>query len=216
LKEYLVEQAGIPAERITRLPLPVDTDRFRPRPSGVAADNRERKILFVGRLDARKGVLRLVKAMSGVDADVRLTVVGRGPLRNELLRSIEENGLSARVTLRAGLTGNELLQEYLSSTAFVFPSSLETFGRVVAEAASCGLPVVLPDIPLYSDFHSGGFTIPFRLEEPKDLVDAVERVVSDPALRDRLGAKARTYAVENCSYPVFSSKLVDVYRGLAG
>jgi glycosyltransferase involved in cell wall biosynthesis len=214
LREQLIAGGNIPPDKVVWIPLPVDTSFFSPPLPVGERSTAPRRVLYVGRLDSRKGVLSLVRAMSVVDEDVSLTLAGHGPLYFELGRLVRRLGLESRVRLRTRMTSNELLEEYRTSTAFVFPSSLETFGRVVAEAAACGLPTVLPAVPLYSDFHAGGFTVPYQPGVPGALAGAINRVTSDPSLRERLGLRARTYALENCSYEVFTRRLFEVYSSL--
>lgn len=214
LRDYLVNSAGISPDRVVRIPLPIDVDYFRADKTEPRVEADPTKVLFVGRLDSRKGILRLIKAMRDVGKEIKLSIVGKGPLEPVVRREIVRNGLHSRVSIKSNLSSDELLTEYLSSAAVIFPSSLETFGRVVVEAASCERPVVLPDIALYGDFHRGRFTVPFNLGDPQSLPHAINSIVKDQHLRQDLGRRAREYALANCSYDSFSSRLIGLYGEL--
>lgn len=212
LRDHLVEEWDLPPERVGVLPLAVDTNRYTPG----ASEPGPTELLYVGRLDARKNVASLLEMMDGLDPEIHLTMVGDGPLRGAVRRAIDRNGWQARVELLPRLTADRLVEVYRRSTIFVFPSRLETYGRVIVEAAACGLPVVLPELPIYRDFIDRGFTVPFPEQETGGLRDAVEGLHAEERRRRLLSRRARRFALENNSLPVFGSRLLREYGRVAG
>jgi glycosyltransferase involved in cell wall biosynthesis len=118
-------------------PMPVATHLF--TPGGV---RHQRRLLFVGRLNAQKGIALLLDAMSKMRQSVELDVIGDGSDRDELRRQADALGIGARVHWHGALPQPRLLDFYRSATALVVPSREEGFGLVAVEAQLCETPVV--------------------------------------------------------------------------
>jgi glycosyltransferase involved in cell wall biosynthesis len=95
------------------------------------------------------------------------------------------------------LTGNELATAYASADVFVFPSTTDTFGNVILEAQACGLPVVVSDSggpkELVEDRANGLIT---KSHDVEDFTRAIRALVTDPALRERMGKSARNSVID--------------------
>ena len=108
-----------------------------------SAAPRERYILSVGSIEARKNILLAVKALPYLPDDVKLVMVGKHtPYTDEVSAYAEKAGLSHRIQLMHGVSDEELPKLYAEAEAFVYPSRYEGFGIPIIEAISCGLPVV--------------------------------------------------------------------------
>ena len=149
--------------------------------------------LAVGRLVSYKGFDVLLRAL--VDTNVRLVIVGEGPLETELKTSCLELGLADRVVFAGGLSDDHLRMHYAACEFLVMPSisAAETFGIVQIEAMACGKPVIntaLPTgVPEVSSHGITGLTVP-----PGDAVAlgaALARLWETPALTAELGRRAR-------------------------
>jgi glycosyltransferase involved in cell wall biosynthesis len=112
---------------------------------------RERRfLLFLGRIDRKKGCDLLVDAFGRVAAqDPELDLVMTGPdpqdWGKELARAAEAAGVAARIHWPGMLRGDAKWGAFLGAEAFVLPSHQENFGIAVAEALACGRPVLLSD-----------------------------------------------------------------------
>ncbi len=193
-------------------------------PSEAANGGSQEKVeaLFAGSLNCRiKGLDVLVEAFRRVAAtspQLHLTLVGEGPDEEWLRRWVERSGLQDRVTFRGNLAYSEVLQEIARCDFMVLPSRAgEAYPRVIVEAFLFRKPVVstrVGDIPLILGDGKGGL-----LTEPGDVEDlalAMERLGTDPDLRQRLGESGHDYLKGLPSWDSFSSGVRNLYVMAAG
>src|SRR5437588_10442812 len=172
------------------IPNGIDFARFNARaePLEQFADGRP-TVLFVGRLEKRKGLKFLLRAWPMVlerQPNARLVVVGRGRPLEGYRRFAARQGWSASDVLFAGyVPAEDLPRYYQSSDVFCAPNTgQESFGIVLLEAMAAGAPIVASDIPGYRDVVSDGEQ--GLLVEPKNpgaIADAVLRLLANPELR---------------------------------
>jgi glycosyltransferase involved in cell wall biosynthesis len=208
VKSFLVKQ-GVPESKISLIPLPVDTGSITPGDRHLKSG---REILFVGRIESRKRVDVLIRAVSKLPSS-NLTVVGDGVEKPHLEALARSLGAADRVRFVGKVGQDQLMNAYRRADMFVLPSLLETSPRVVIEAAAAGLPVVLPDVPLYDFFRPHRFVSWFK--DDGSLVDTLGSLCGDSVMLRQLGENARRFAVENVSYETTSQKLVDLYLKLS-
>ncbi|MBO6033345.1 MAG: glycosyltransferase family 4 protein [Prevotella sp.] len=104
---------------------------------------RQRYILSVGSIEARKNILLAVKALPYLPDDVNLVIVGRHTKYTDVVIDyVQKHGLEQRVKILHGVKDEELPNLYAGAEAFVYPSLYEGFGIPIIEAISTGLPVV--------------------------------------------------------------------------
>jgi glycosyltransferase involved in cell wall biosynthesis len=138
---------GIAPDKVSVRYIGIDVRRFTPRGRPIA--ERERRVLFVGRLVEKKGCEYLIRAMAKVQAtvpDVLLVIAGDGDLKDQLQRLAQQ--LRVRVAFRGGLSSADVQQELALARALCLPSvtaangDAEGFGIVLLEAQASGVPVV--------------------------------------------------------------------------
>jgi teichuronic acid biosynthesis glycosyltransferase TuaC len=141
LRRDLVHHFDDAVAHATVLPNGIDTERFAPtsspRPSSLPT-----RLLFVGALEARKGVADLLMAMTQLPAAVRLTIVGAGPLDDALRAQARALGLDERVRFHGPARPEEMPDIYRAHDVLAVASRHETFSLVSAEAVASGLVVV--------------------------------------------------------------------------
>lgn len=197
------------------LPNGVDLDRFRPRAErngdGVPT------ILFVGRLDPRKGLPDLIDActiLARLDVRFRLVVVGDGPLRERMERKARR-ALDGRVEFAGRVEPDGLPGCYAAADIFCTPArSGESFGLVLLEAMATGLPIVATSLPGYRTVltpEAEGILV-----EPRDaeaMALALRCLLADARLRATMGGRgvetARRYAWDG-----IVERLEEVYASL--
>jgi glycosyltransferase involved in cell wall biosynthesis len=203
----------------------VDVKRFRPDPSVRAEIRRllgirERDffILFLGRLTLDKGVLDLARAfvqLATTRREAHLVLVG--PDEDHLRGAVEE--LCARCSGRVHVVDLTYTPERYLAAADVLclPSLREGFPNAIIEAAATGVPAVGSRIYGITDAIIEGETgLLHTPADANDLAEKMEMLLKDPALRERLGARARQRAVAEFSQQRLTQALLDYYRGALG
>lgn len=216
---------GTPLERFTVIPGAVDVERFHPRKGREPGDLSPEgpRLLYHGRVDARKGALVLLDAFwklteeGRLPAGTRLVYSGIGPDLEEVRTTVKRLGLAGSVEV-LGYTPYESAPEvYRGSDVFLSPTFAEGFSNTVLEAMAAGLPIVSTrSVGVVDCLRDGENAL---LVEPGDapaLADAIERVLSDEALRRRLAADALDEVRRVYSWPAVAERIVAVYRGLLG
>jgi phosphatidylinositol alpha-mannosyltransferase len=198
------------------IPNGIDVNAFRPglTPIRHLRDN-SINILFVGRLEKRKGLGDLLRAYEFMRARVpksRLIIVGDGPLRGKVESFIAGHRLPD-VVLAGFVPDTVLPRYYCSADIFCAPATgAESFGIVLLEAMASALPVVATEVEGYmSVLESGRDSLTVHPKGWAELGSALIILARDADLRRRMGAygheKARRYGWETVA-----SKIVEVYE----
>lgn len=201
-EEYLQSwiKRGFDPGKLKILPRGLDTELFHPARREPAffekfgACNGEVRLLYVGRISREKDLDLLAAAYRRLRDEglpVQLFVVGHGPYSEAFAKSLPEAFFTGY------LTGNELATAYASADIFVFPSTTDTFGNVILEAQACGLPVVVSDSggpkELVENKANGLIT---KSHDVEDFARAIRALVTDSALRERMGKSARNSVID--------------------
>jgi glycosyltransferase involved in cell wall biosynthesis len=175
-----------------------------------------RFLLFVGRLVPYKGLETLLQAADRIPC--RIAVIGTGPLDAALRKEVAARGLEGKVRLLGRV--DDLRPYFVGCDFFVLPSvtALEGFGIVQIEAMALGKPVVSSDLPsgvTYVNVH-GETGLTFLVGDADALAEACNRLLSDTALRERLGEGAHRRTFEKFSYSAMREAAVPFFQLLRG
>ena len=155
------------------------------------------EVLFVGRLSPEKGILELVQAANGMT----LVVAGDGPLRDRVPQA------------RGFVPRHDLGPFFERASVVAVPSHREGFGVACLEAMAYGRPVVASAVggllDLVVDGETGLFVPP---RDVPALRAALERLLGDAELRERLGAAARARVREHFGWPAVTSATIEAYE----
>jgi glycosyltransferase involved in cell wall biosynthesis len=193
-------------------PMPVATSLFAPATNAQRSGDR---LLFVGRLNAQKGLAGLLSALAGMRVAAALDVVGDGVDAESLKAMSVTLGLSERVTWHGAQPQNALPRFYQRAAAVVVPSVDEGLGLVAAEAQLCEAPVVA--------YNSGGMIDTIRDNETGILVPphdtaalgrALDELLADASRRDALGQSGRASALAVFAPESAARRYVELYRGV--
>jgi glycosyltransferase involved in cell wall biosynthesis len=164
-------------------------------PETIGTPDEPPHVLFVGRLSPEKGILEFLAATDGLPR----VIVGDGPLR-------------ARVPEAVGFVPHDRLAPYYERAAIVcVPSRREGYGVVAREAMAYGRPVVASRVGGLVDAVEDGVT--GRLVTPSELRGAIDQLLRDDELRQRLGTAAREAAAARFVWPSTVTALFQLYAG---
>lgn len=146
-KEVIIQKEGFADLDITVLPLGIDTSVFCPKEEKISSS--ENRLLFVGRISRLKQIEIAIKAVCYLQANhshkTKLSIIG--PVSDtayydELKELVSELNASEYVVFLGSVQHDALIEHYQNSDVLLLPSQHESFGMVITEAMSCGVPVV--------------------------------------------------------------------------
>lgn len=191
-------QLNVPKERIAIIPNGIDTKCINEIEPG--SEKYHSDVIFVGRLVPYKGVDALLRAVRLLKVkfkkDLRVNIVGRGPLKQQLLSLIREFGLAPKVRLLDRVDDYQELIRYLKgSKLFVLPSVREGFSIATIEAMASGLPVITYDVESNAAReHVEDLVTGFKVKPNVDaLASSVLNLLADPDLREKMSENAKSY-----------------------
>ena len=184
--------------RVQHMPIrpftPVSSARISALRRELGLDDHVKVLLSVGRLSHEKGHADLIREFPEIlrrnkDIPLRLVLVGEGPERDRIEALCRQLGLTEAVTL----TGqqDDVSPFYAIADVFVLPSHSEGSPNVLLEAMAAGVPVVataVGGIPEIVTSERDGLLV--RKKDGQDLADAITRLLTDKALRERLVGSA--------------------------
>jgi len=198
---------GVEAGQLSVIPNYVDTRLFAPAEDAAPAG---RRLVFIGRLEAQKNPLALVRALRGLG--VTLDVVGEGSLRAALAGEAERCGVALR--LHGRLPHHALPAIIRAGSLYVLPSLYEGHPKTLLEAMACGAAVIGTRVPGIAEVICHGQT--GWLCEPTEagLRQAVTGLLADDALRAALGRAARACVVAGYELDRVVAQELALYRRL--
>ncbi len=199
------------------IPNGIDLNEFNPRiPKIKKFCDGKINILFVGRIEERKGLIYLLKAFKILAknfSNLRLIIVGDGPLKAECQEYAKENHLR-EVYFEGEKTGKEVASYYSTSDIFVAPSIFgESFGIVLIEAMASGKPIVAFANQGYKEVLEKvkGKEFLVKPRDFKTLAQKLAILIKNQKLREEMGRwgqkEARKY-----SWPKIAKKVLDFYQ----
>ncbi|GAB7007125.1 hypothetical protein JCM18899A_45980 [Nocardioides sp. AN3] len=182
------------------LPNAVDVAAWRPALRDVAEPDDDRPVTLVSvmRLMPRKRPLQLLRMLRRVreltpEVDVRLVIVGDGPLRRRTERYVRRHGLAEHVRITGRIPRERVIDELLASTIYVAPAAKESFGLAALEARCAGLPVVAHRSSGVAEFVRDRVDGVLAADDVEMTV-AVADLVRDASLRNRIADHNRRVA----------------------
>ena len=185
-RSLLIKDFNIDDSNITVIPYGMNLEEFK----GLCREKRkEKKILYVGRLEEYKGVQYIIEALRLLDPDVYLDIIGTGPYREYLINSVTKMRLEERVHFYHNLTRQELISKYASADVFVLLSKYESFSIVIAEALAAKIPCIVANTSALTEWIDNrncfGIDYPISIHRLAQLINsAIGTKVSEVRLWD--------------------------------
>lgn len=205
--DLLVSRTGLPARAVS---CGIDLARF----GGAGRPDPDPTVLFVGRLEREKRVDELIRAFALVPGRARLEIVGDGTRRQGWTDLARDLGQSSRIRFRGTVDDDELVAAYRRSAVFCMPGVAELQSLVTLEAMAAGRPVVAADaVALPHLVRPGHNGLLYRPGDVAGLAAALNRVLDDPAARERMGQASREMVARHALDGTLDA-FEDVYAGV--
>ena len=209
----LLRELGIKEERSDYLYHGVDTEVFKPD----YESKKDNTVLFLSRIEQRKGLKTLLEAMPFVKNKVKLLIVGQvadDAYFKEVLELIDAEVARGYHEIRYTGPVEEKQKPalYQSAALYVLPSIYEDFGIVNIEALACGTPVVasrVGGVPEVVEDRVDG--IIFEAGNAAELAAAIDKLMSDRELRRKFGEEGRKIVLEKFSWDRIIERLENIY-----
>jgi len=208
MADDIAERIPEAKSKTTIIPNYVETDRFMP------LDNVEKvyDVLFLGRFTLQKNIKALLEAVKALEINIAL--IGEGDLKKGYQK--EYASLNNQIDWVGRVPNRDLPFIMNKARIFILPSFYEGHPKVLLEAMSCGLPVIGANSPGIREVISHGENGWLCETDSESIKTAIHHLLTNPDLCKRLGANARTYALENISLDRILEKEMDVHRSIMG
>ncbi|MDP3983030.1 MAG: glycosyltransferase family 4 protein [bacterium] len=179
------------------------------------------KILFVGRLIERKGLIYLIRAVSKLvksGKNVKLDIVGDGPLFSSLYKKVVSLDLDENILFHREVGENQLAGYYKSCDLFILPSIVDEWGDteglgvVLIEAMNFGKPVIASNVGGIGDIVKDGQNgILVTQKDVESLVDAIMEIIKHPRRAKQLGGAGRNMIQKHFDWQKIIKRSIDIY-----
>jgi glycogen synthase len=239
-REDTLRVTSVPPERVHVIYNGIDTRLYRPV---AAVDGLERHgvdpsrpiVLFVGRITRQKGIVYLARAISRIDPAAQVVLLAGAPDTPEIAVEMEQAVSDARrehgsvFWIQEMLPRDQVIQFYSHATVFCCPSIYEPFGIINLEAMACGTPVVasavggIPEVVVDGET---GVLVPLeqKVESPfepldagqfsADLASAINRLLGDSQLRERMSEAGRKRVEREFGWPAIARQTAALYEAV--
>ena len=212
-KSMLVPAKKSFTNMVNYVPMGVNVEVFSPGNIDRSKTEGYPQILFVGNIIHDKGIMRLVKSLPLLIRhfpNVKLRIVGEGPLEMEIKSYRTENNLENNLELIGMKPNNELPELYRKSHLFCLPSESEGFPMVLKEALSCGCHCLVSDLPAYKDDKTlREQLIIIDQNNSKEISESIIKAEQDHDLLS-INKKGRNYILENGDWNALSKQLYSI------
>jgi len=198
LKEKIIALTGR-QEGVYHIPNGMDPIRFYPGSQSRARkklgmSHWEKIIMFVGRLEPVKGLDRLIQAVSALESNVGLVLVGKGSLKKALARQVQDLGMEGRVLFCGAIEHHCLVDYFQAADLLALASYSEGWPTIILEAMACGIPVVSPVVGGVPEIITNdALGVLTENNRPESLSRALKKALEIDWDRNRICAYAEQY-----------------------
>jgi glycosyltransferase involved in cell wall biosynthesis len=199
----------------------INLEKFRPvKRKGTR--NGPVKIVYIGRFVEKKGIEYLIDACSILKKrgrSFKLTLIGDGPLRRDYMRRIRKFGMDDLCVIKDLRPQEEIIRELNGSDIFALPCIVTSDGdrdilpNSMKESMAMELPIVTSDISGIEELVENEMSgLLVRSESSMEIADAIDRLISDDDLRERMGEEGRRKIEKDFNVVTEARKLNDIFK----
>jgi len=218
-KQHLIKYYQANSKTISLIPPGINLNRFKPIPKAqakakIGLNPKKRLLLFVGRPDPIKNLDTLLLALSKIPSkqlkNTCLAIIG-----NKHTQQLAKKLKISHLTTFLGSQDQRVLPYYYSASQMtIIPSSHESFGLVALESMACATPVIASNtggLKHLVKHNQTGILVPPH--KPQPLSQAIQKLLSDPKLHQKLSQNALKHA-QNYSWSKITPKILKLYQSL--
>lgn len=212
--EANIVKSFYPKANIVIIPNGIDTVLFKP-----SKEKLYNQITWVGRMVKEKGLIYLLKAIEIVcknNPQIKLTLIGDGPLRPEIEKYIIDKKLNDNINLLGWQSGEKVAKILSKSSIFILPSLSEGMPRALLEAMSSGNAIIATNIPQIREIIKHG--VDGLLINPGDYISLAKYIIwylNNKKIVKKFAERARKKIIKNYSLDMEISRLESLYKSLA-
>lgn len=200
----------LPEVKVVYIPNCVDVNRL---PSPLFAQSEEKTAVFLGWVIPTKGIEELVQAWAELQpVGWKLLIVGPGS--KDYHRQLLEKYRSAGIEFAGEKSHDEAMDFMASCDLFVLPSYTEGFPNVILEAMALGKPIIATRVGAIPEMLPEGYGLLIEPQSVSELKSALQRLMSDTDLRNRLGSQSHDRVLSEYSLDAVFSRLLGLWKSL--
>jgi glycosyltransferase involved in cell wall biosynthesis len=210
---------GVPSDKVIMIPNGVDKSLLNFKPKYERSNYAlpwELLVVFYGRLVYEKGPDSVIRAFAKLLTrlgNVKLVIIGDGPMREHLVNLVNQLGLGSKVYFTGRVSDDELYSVIYHSNLVILPSRYEPFGISSLEAMALGKPLIATNRGGPTDFvkhmDNGILANP---DNPDEIAYYAEMVLKDEGLAKRLGERARETVTKGYTWDIIARKTYETYK----
>lgn len=209
---------GLDADKIEVIHNGVDTSFYKPSEPTFREEylnGGDNLLMFVGRIIEQKGLSYFYDAIPEVLKEhpkTRVAIIGKGKLKELHMEYVKKKGLDKQIFFPGFIPEERMPELYSSADLFVLPSLWEVFPIAMLEALASGAPLLASDAggnPEMVEENGNGRIV--HKANTKELADAINSMLSDPAKLKEMGKKSREVAVNQFDWDIITRKTLDFY-----
>ena len=196
------------------IPIGIDQDRFFP----LSLERIPNSLFFLGRLEERKGIDFLIRAIPMVKdrlSDIQLFIGGDGVLRSYLENFIKKNNLERNVHLLGTVDDSALNEWYNKVSVVIIPSVFEGFGLTAVEAMACGTPVIVTDVDALRDVIEdgvNGLLVPYN--DVETLSEKILYLLKNRSEQSKFSINGKKKGQTVYNWDIISTDILNVYENV--
>ncbi len=173
-------------------------------------------LLFVGRLDKRKGINFLLETILLVKKEIpniKLFIIGCGKMRKKLERFVRDNDIESNVKFLGFIPDSHLLRWYNRCQITIVPSLFEGLGLTVIESLACGTPVIATNVDgirCIIKHNKNGILVEYN--NKKELATYVVKLLNNHHLREELSANGLKTVKEIFNWDKITKQIIELYK----
>lgn len=212
----ILSKLGVTDNKIKQIPYSVDTDLYKP----AYEDKIDDLVLFVGRMEPRKGLHVLLESLNHIKIPIKLLIIPiyTGTEYDDMIAGMikeqNKNGFH-KIIVEENISGDKLVPFYQKAALSVCPSLFDVFPTVNPQSMASGTPVVASDIGGISELVKSGETgMLVPSEDPLKLGEAITRLLEDKDLLEKCSKQGRELVVNKYSLNSVVKQLIEFYEDI--